>query len=143
MLYFLKTEATAHNPATVQVIGDRCPPELQWVAINRNNFPTFEYAQTIAALAGDAYMATDAGDHVHPRYDVVAKPCIGDDVSRHFNGDFYPAGQIVKISDKDSRRVHTSDGTVFCRRGLSGRWIAMGGTWGMVHGHHTDKNPHF
>jgi len=89
-----------------------------------------------------SYLAVDAGPSVSPRYDVIEAPKVGDLVSRYFNGDAYPAGKIIKMSE-NLRRIETDDGTVFWRRQQTSSWIATGGTWAMASGHRNDRNPHF
>ncbi len=112
---------------------------------NRNDWKTLERANKVAVqlscTTGLIYVATDSGPNVSPRYDVVAAPAVGDKVSRGFNGDYYQEGEIVKVS-ASLRRVVTSTGVVFYRRGLSGSWVA-GRTWSMVTGHVSRLNPSF
>jgi len=118
--------------------------------INRNDFHAFEFAATLAAMCNaraigagttDRYMATDAGEHTSPRYDVIRVPQVGAAVSRHFNGDSYPAGTIAKIS-KSLRVITTTDGTTFYRRARTAAWVNAG-TWAMISGHRNDRNPSF
>lgn len=98
-------------------------------------------ADKATAFTGKLHIATDAGAHTSPRYDVVAAPVVGDEVSRYFNGDAYPAGKIAKIS-KTLFKVTTDTGIVFYRVKGTGKWV-NNGTWSMVSGHHNDKNPSF
>jgi len=111
--------------------------------INRNDFANIDDAQRIAndatTLTGVVYIPTDAGAHVSPRYDVIEAPRVGEEVSRAFNGDYYPAGKIVKVS-ASMRRVETVQGIVFYRRGNSAQWL-NNGTWTMVSGV-VDKRNH-
>lgn len=112
--------------------------------LNRNDIGTFEKAQRVAAAAtkfmGKLYIATDAGDHVAPRYDVKEAPVVGDKVSYSFNGDTYPDGEIVKISTS-LRVVTTSNGNRYYRHRLSGSWMRR--AWSLIPGHHYEQNPHF
>lgn len=120
--------------------------------INRNDISDhpapFLFAQQIAdgasKLAGRAFLATDAGDHVSPRYDVIEAPKVGDDVSRAFNGDYYPVGKIVAIH-KNYRRI-VVDGDrgrlIFSRRKESGAWVNKG-MWSLVPGVINRLNPEF
>ncbi len=114
-------------------------------AQNRNDFKTFDRAKQVAAdataLTGTLHIGVDAGQWTSPRYDVIEAPKVGADVSYAFNGDYYPAGKIVKISTS-LRRVETSTGKVFFRRGESGQWVNAG-TWTMVPGIHDRRNPSF
>lgn len=101
-------------------------------------------ASDLNAIARDSehtYMATDAGPHCSPRYDVIVAPRVGDPISYAFNGDCYPCGEIVRISDS-MRVIRGSEGDIFYRRKLSGSWV-KGGTWSMVHGHVSKRNPSF
>jgi hypothetical protein len=111
----------------------------------RGEFPTFDHATAIAAsatkYAGKLYLATDAGAHTSPRYDVIEAPQVGDDVSKGFNGDRYPEGTITKIS-ASYKRIETSTGVVFHRRRQTGAWVEAG-TWTLVRGHHYTQNPSF
>lgn len=89
---------------------------------NRNDWKTFEQAEAIAKALGAGFIATDAGSHVSPRYDVIELPKVGDDVSYGYNGDYYPCGKVVSIS-KTFKKIITSDGSIFYRRKLSGSWL--------------------
>lgn len=111
----------------------------------RNDWQTLARAEQVARelteATGKPFIGTDAGRYTSPRYDVIAAPVLGAPVSRSFNGDSYPAGTITKIS-KSLRRVETSDGSVFFRRGQSASWVNVG-TWGMTMGHVDRRNPEF
>lgn len=111
----------------------------------RNDWGSLDRASVVAIELSDAtgthYVAIDAGPTVSPRYDVIDMPTVGAKVSSAFNGDYYPEGVIVKIS-ASLRRIVTSTGKVFFRRGQSGAWIE-GGTWSMVAGHVDRRNPSF
>lgn len=112
---------------------------------NRNDWHTMAAAEEVAAALGPKYIATDAGDHVSPRYDVVPLPQLGDPVSYAFNGDCYPCGYITRVSGAGFRRIEVQDGfakRIFWRRRLSGSWINEG-TWSLVAGHHSKRNPEF
>ena len=75
------------------------------------------------------------------KFGVVQAPALGDKVSYAFNGDSYPCGEIVKISDK--LQVTTSTGEKFRRVKETGGWKRTGGTWYMVYGHESKLNPSF
>lgn len=68
-------------------------------------------------------------------------PAVGDPVSYSFNGDSYPDGHVTKVSK--TLRVTTSSGKVYRRKGLTGAWIAEGGTWSLGFGHVSKRNPEF
>lgn len=111
---------------------------------------SLEHVQALAAdltkLTGTTYVGTDAGEHVSPRFGVVAVPKVGDEVSRSFNGDTYPCGKIIKVSDS-LRRVVTRDESgrefIFNRKKETGAWVQTGGTWSLIPGHVSELNPHF
>lgn len=113
--------------------------------LNRNDLDTFEQATELARLcsihAGKPYLPTDATASTSPRYDVIEAPQVGDLVSKSFNGDSYPCGKIVAISES-LRRVKTDTGVVFFRRGATGGWKSNG-TWWMTSGHTDERNPSF
>lgn len=98
-------------------------------------------AEALAAATG-TQIVVDNGPYVCPRFSVIEPPKVGDAVSYAFNGDYYPDGEIVKISGKNLRIVTTSNGSKFWRKGNSGRWI-KDGTWSLVPGHIDRRNPHF
>lgn len=109
------------------------------------NIIDFEHAAGVAKVltdkTGDLWIATDAGPGVYPRYDVVEAPKVGEKVSYAFNGDYYPCGEIVSISES-LRVIKTSSGKRFYRRKLTGAWI-NNGTWCLVPGHVSRLNPEF
>lgn len=124
---------------------------------SRVDFETLEFAELIAREATDnarrasisgnyqLYIAIDSGPGVSPRYDVIAAPMVGDQVSRGFNGDYYPAGRITHVTP--SLRVITTKEESgarykFYRRGQTGRWVQAGGTWSLVPGVHNERDPH-
>jgi hypothetical protein len=113
--------------------------------INRNDLPAFRDAQTLAVLLGNEFLATDAGAHVSPRYDVQRTPKLGEPVSYSFNGDTYPCGHITKISAFPHRRIEATDETgkvcVFWRLKETGCW-KYNRTWSLVGGHREERNPH-
>lgn len=126
---------------------------------NRNDWKTFQEAETIAKLLNQShadlhrtFQATDAGPYCSPRYDVIDLPQIGSVVSYTFNGDYYPAGRITKMSAGPTyRRIEATDAngrkSVFHRRHRDGKptggaWI-MNGTWSMIEGNHNKLSPEF
>jgi hypothetical protein len=112
---------------------------------NRNDWKTLARAEEVAAqlteATGTLYLATDAGPHCSPRFDVIAAPVVGDKVSKEFNGDSYPEGEIKSIS-KTLKVVITTTGVRFTRRGNTGAWVE-GGTWSMTRGHVSKYNREF
>jgi hypothetical protein len=120
--------------------------ELGWVGIEcRHDWETMERAEKIAIdlseTTGKVYLAADDGASCSPRFDVLEAPCVGDPVSYTFNGDSTPCGTITKIS-ASLRRIETSSGKVFYRRGQSGSWLCNK-TWFLTAGHITERNPSF
>lgn len=98
-------------------------------------------AEQLTKLTGKLYLGTDAGESTSPRFDVKEAPRLGDKVSRSFNGDSYPCGEIVKITP--TWQITTSDGTKFRRYKESGGWRQAGRGFWMVGGHLDERNPHF
>lgn len=121
--------------------------DRSWIA--RHEIRSFEHAQEIAQQANALtqpesveYIAIDSGQGCWPRYDVVTAPRVGDAVSRSLNGDYYPDGEIVKISGQNNRIVTTSTGRRYFRHRLSGTWIADK-HWALAAGHINRLNPEF
>lgn len=111
---------------------------------NRNDWRTLDRAQEVATqlteVTGELHVATETPNQ-YPRFDVVRAPAVGDKVSYAFNGDYYPDGEIVKVSDS-LRVVTTSSGKRYFRQGATARWV-NGGMWGLVQGHVSRLNPEF
>lgn len=96
----------------------------------------------VVRTCSDYFIATDKGEYTTPRYDVIARPMVGDLVSKSFNGDTYPCGTITKISPT-MKKITTSDGTTFYRpHDRAGHWLNHG-TFSMVPGHRYEQNPSF
>jgi fermentation-respiration switch protein FrsA (DUF1100 family) len=126
-----------------------------WAGIeNRNDWRDFATVELIAndlsALTGDDWLPVDRGAHVSPRYDVVVCPKVGEDVSRGFNGDYYPVGKIIGITGAGRRSITTmaTDGSgvvrKFYRVKLSGAWKEGGGSpFCLVPGVRHEWNPEF
>lgn len=116
-------------------------PEWQ----SRWEWKSLEQVQKIARLlsinTGKNYVGADSGPNVSPCFDVIEMWNVGDKVSYTFNGDYYPDGEIVKITK--TGQVLTSEGNRYIRRGESPVWLRTGGTWALVHGWRSDKNPCF
>lgn len=142
-MFYVLIEAKRAVSVTTEYpkVGDRYDARYQ----NRNDWKSFERAVEVAAqlteTTGILYIGTDAGPNVSPRYDVIAAPVLGAKVTGAFNGDYYPEGEIVKIS-ATLKRVETSTGAVFFRRRNSGAWV-KDGTWSMVEGHISRLSPEF
>lgn len=147
MLYFIENTAGELVAVTNDLTVNTAAPRTGARKLCRWDFKTFADAEAMAvranALHGGrlVYIPTDAGSSVSPRYDVQEAPKVGDMVSRGFNGDYYPAGQIVKIS-KSLKRIETDTGKVFFRVRQTGSW-RNDGTWSMVQGHRKELNPSF
>lgn len=104
-----------------------------------------EAAQQLTDATGVLYLSVDNGPGCYPRYDVVEAPKVGDRVSRSFNGDSYPAGEVVSVSRSPQCRLVVSRDVTgheyrFHRRRSTGAWIERG-TWSMVEGHVSKWNP--
>jgi hypothetical protein len=98
-------------------------------------------AKDLTLRTGIPHMLVDRGSGTYPRYAVIRTPKVGDPVSRAFNGDYYPDGEIAKISPS-LKVITTTTNTRFYRWQESGWWRANG-MWTMVHGHHDERNPSF
>ncbi len=111
----------------------------------RRDWNTFEEVVWVALSAtifsGEVYIPVDNGEWVSPRYDVIKAPAVGDKVSYTFNGDYYPDGEIVKIS-ASNKVITTSSGKKYYRKGLTASW-KNSKIWSLVQGHHNERNPHF
>ena len=132
------------NIHTGQVLED-----INWSATDlnpadwsdRHDWTTFARAEAAAEHAGEDYIAVDKGAGVYPRFDVIRKPQVGDQVSYAFNGDSYPDGEIKSISPS-LKVIVTTTGHKFYRNKQSGNW-KMEGTWSLIRGHISKQNPHF
>ena len=82
----------------------------------------------------------DNGSSCSPRYSTQIKAEEGMPVSYAFNGDFYPAGLISKVSPT-GKKITTTMGITFHRDSLGN--YRHDQTWHLVLGTHTDKNPSF
>lgn len=100
-------------------------------------------AKLIAQNPGVVILPYDKGESVWPRFGICEPPKVGDLVSYAFNGDYYPCGQVKRVTPYTFRIVKTTTGETFYRRGLSPSWVMAGGTWSLVQGHHSEKNPCF
>lgn len=111
----------------------------------RNRFHNLADAQKCAdkqvARTGRPWLVCEAVN-VSPKFSVVPVPAVGDKVSYGFNGDYYPDGEIVRVS-KGNLTVTTSGGHRYYRRGNTASWIQAGGTWSLVPGHINERNPSF
>jgi len=120
--------------------------DVKGTRIFAHDIVSFEEATRLAESAtkamGVPFLPCDHGEWRHPRYAVISAPRMGDPVSYAFNGDYYPAGHITKMSDS-FYRLQTSTGDVFYRSKHTAGWKKKGGTWWMVAGHHNERNPHF
>lgn len=114
-----------------------------FVVWSAHDYQSFEEAESMAKKAtkatGIVYIPVDHGPGHKPRFDVIMAPQVGDRVSRGFNGDYYPEGEIVKVS-KTYAQIKTSTGTKFYRSKQSAKW--KNGTFVMCRGHRDERNPH-
>lgn len=125
----------------------------RWICRGTGDIPNWPAACELAALLGvtpgegqeTTWLEVDSGPNVSPRYDVMIAPKVGDVVSYGFNGDYYPAGSITKVSDS-KRRVEATgeDGRVrvFWRLRNTAVW-KFDSTWSMCGGRHDERNPSF
>lgn len=106
------------------------------------DFATVEkLAAELTALTGKLHLGTDATESTSPRYDIIEAPKVGDEVSKGFNGDYYPCGKIIKVSK--TFQVTTDTGAKFRRYKNTGGWRQAGRGFWMVSGVRDERNPHF
>lgn len=126
-------------------VGWTKEPDNSVSQICRPDFTSLSQVQDIVAalneLSEQELIATDAGEYVSPRYDLMVKPQVGDEVSMAFNGDYYPVGHITSISGS-LKVITTSSGKRFYRKKQSGTW-KYNKTWSLVAGLISKRNPHF
>jgi hypothetical protein len=136
MLYILVTrDKTGKVTGAIEVTKATKMSESRWY------WKSFDEVKAIADALGSDYIPVDNGECVSPRFEIIKSPKIGDKVSRTINGDYYPCGEIVSISDS-KRVVTTSSGHRFYRRGQTGKWM-FSQCWSLVSGHHDRLNPEF
>lgn len=113
--------------------------------MSSRDFENREQADTMSkyltAMTGKTYLGVDEGSGVSPRYRVVKAPKLGEKVSKTFNGDTYPCGEIVKITP--TWIVTTSTGHKFRRFKETGGWREAGRGFWLTGGHVYEQNPHF
>jgi len=145
MLYFIEHPASKRIIQVVAELTDALRADGR--DVSRWDIKTMERAKDIALQAnlledGYFYLSCDRGSYVSPRYDVIRAPMKGAEVSKGFNGDYYPCGKIAKVTH-NFKRVETADGTVFWRRKESDVWLEQGGGFAMCYGVHDERNPSF
>jgi hypothetical protein len=100
-------------------------------------------AAALTERDGALWLPVDRSRSTWPRYSVTKAPAVGDEVSYGFNGDYYVCGVVVSVTKGTAHTVRTDTGHTFRRSKLTASWLRTGGTWSLVAGHHTNKNPHF
>lgn len=139
MLYFQIIDGEVRD-----VAGQITPEQRatgQWTC-RADHFDTEHIAESATRNLGRTFLPVDNGPYVHPRYDVIEPPTVGNLVSYGFNGDYYPDGEVVRVG-KSHKIITTSTGNRYYRRKLTGSWIKQGGTWSLVRGHRRELNPEF
>lgn len=113
----------------------------------RWDIESFEHAEQLARQAteitGRTHIAVGKSAYVSPRFDVIEPPRVGEPVSYAFNGDYYPDGVVTHVTEGTFRVVKTDTGSVYYRRKQTDTWLKKGGTWALVKGHVSERNPHF
>jgi len=99
-------------------------------------------AEELTASTGEKHEAYWSDFAISP-YVAFRLPQIGDPVSKEFNGDSYPCGEIVRISLTYS--VITTSTDERFHRVSTAQWKqgGKGGAFSLTHGHRTKMNPHF
>ena len=142
----LPPSAWARQPA-----GGGYSKVCEWVIgagwINRNDMDA-ALAEKVAAsaseFAGRPYLVSDSGECVSPRYDVLAAPAVGDEVSMEFNGDAYPVGKVLSIAKNfSSVLVDGRNGQQmrFHKKGARCSWVCRG--FSLIPGVVSKWNPEF
>ncbi|AGN30063.1 hypothetical protein VPFG_00060 [Vibrio phage nt-1] len=140
MLYINLTtrSVTSEHSVAQQWLQERHDVQSRWDW----DCDTIEQVAEVCKMIDDErYMVTDAGAGCSPRFDIIEKPQVGDEVSYAFNGDYYPDGEIAKIS-KTMKMITTTTGKKYYRKQLTGRWVNAG-TWTLVQGHVSKLNEEF
>lgn len=143
MLYF-----KLDSNGDVTAVADKPETGLDrnhWIA--RHELVDLPYAERVAAsatkLTGTLHIGIDQGANTWPRFDVVEAPKVGNPVSYAFNGDYYPDGHIIHVTEGTLRVIKTDTGSTYYRNKQSGSWRKEGGTWWLVDGHISKLNPSF
>tara|TARA_Y100001938_G_C7787805_1_gene281037 strand:+ start:268 stop:522 length:255 start_codon:yes stop_codon:yes gene_type:complete len=74
--------------------------------------------------------------------DTINLPQVGDAVSYAFNGDIYPDGTIVSITEGTMRVIKTDTGNTYYRKSGTTCW-KRDRTWSLIKGHTSERNRHF
>lgn len=111
----------------------------------RHDWSVLELAESAAKRLNAHYgykrfIATDSGESCSPRYDVIELPKLGDEVSKSFNGDYYPCGTVTSISPT-FKKITTSSGETFYRRKDTGAWLS--GPFALIKGVESRLSPEF
>lgn len=109
--------------------------------VQKLGFKMEEIKEQVEALTGKKHFVYKSRTHLCP-IQVVKLPEVGEEVSKGFNGDYYPCGKIEKISASYGKIV-TEDGTVFIRQKKNPVCWLNDRTWSMVPGIKDERNPHF
>lgn len=124
--------------------NDRSMFEEGTNVISRWDYTDINHVTQVAAdlteATGKLFIPVDSGPTVSPRYDVIAAPVVGDQVSMSFNGDTYPMGKIVAISNT-MKVITVTTGEKFYRVNSSGIW-RYNRIWTLVAGFHKSYNDH-
>lgn len=98
-------------------------------------------AQNMADATDEKWFSYES-NYACNRYVATRAPRVGEEVSRAFNGDYYPCGKIVKVSPSLAK-IETDEGFVFYRsKNRPSAWL-NNGMWSMVPGRIDKRNPHF
>lgn len=109
--------------------------------LNRNDIKSWAFCHTLAQMLsmyskdGTRYLPTQ--NQSGTEFDVIVAPKVGDEVSRGFNGDYYPCGKITKITP--TWQITTDTGAKFRRVKESAAWKETRGSFWMVNGVHDER----
>lgn len=137
---FLDSSFNPHHPG-LEVAGLEYDEAVGRWELHDMTFEKVEsLARGVTELMGALHVATFT-EGQSPRHDIIRVPRVGDEVSYSFNGDSTPDGVIVRVTEKF--KVVTSTGNEYRRKKNTGSWVRTGGTWSLIYGHVTERNPHF
>jgi len=119
------------------VVGDEWQSRSDWKSFAQVK----KIARLLEATTKQKFLAVDESENVSPRFSIIEPWKVGDKVSYGFNGDYYPDGEIVKITK--THQITTSGGHKYLRRKETSRWVMAGGTWSLCAGHINERNPSF
>ena len=138
------------TPAFTKIFKDDGEEVVFDNVIRQCDFETFVQAEAAAKklteVMGRLYIPTTNGEEGRrARYEVVEVPAVGDEVSRGFNGDYYPCGKIVRVTKALTVIAEDENGfqSRFRRVKQTGSWKLENMPYYLVFGRVDERSPHF